>query len=55
MDWILNHTHLPGLDTVQTIGAAATMWVGVVIGKQIIRIVGGAINTLIANANRKDK
>lgn len=53
MDWVLAHTHLPGLDTVQTIGAAATMWVGVVVGKWVIKIVTGAVNMIAAQAGKK--
>lgn len=53
MDWILNHTHLPGLDTVQTIGAAATMWIGVVVGKQIVALLGRVLATLQSAANKK--
>lgn len=53
MNWILEHTHLPGLDTVQTIGAAAAMWLGVVIGKQIVALLGRALGVLQSAANNK--
>lgn len=53
MDWVLNHTHLPGLDSLQTVGAAAAMWVGVIVGKAIVNVVSGAVNYALSQARKK--
>lgn len=53
MDWILAHTRLPGLDTLQTIGAGASLYIGVIVGKAIVKIVGEAVQFAIAKAKQK--
>jgi hypothetical protein len=48
MGWVLDHTHLPGLDTLQSIGAGIALTVGYIAGKALInftgRVLQGAIN-----------
>ena len=53
MDWILAHTHLPGLDTVQTIGSGVSLMIGAAIGKVVVNFATGVINQVTAQARKK--